>query len=49
MNLFEDKLLGEDNGYTFLANRIKGYKNIFSQLNYYSKKEDWEFKEWDKL
>ena len=29
MKLFEDKLLGDDNGYSFLINRIKGYLNIF--------------------
>ena len=48
MKLFEDKLLGDDNGYTFLINRIKRYQNIFSQLKYYSEKEDWGFEEWEK-
>ena len=48
MKLFEDKLLGDDNGYTFLINRIKRYLNIFSQLKYYSEKEDWGFEEWEK-
>ena len=46
MKLFEDKLLGEDNGYSFLINRIKGYLNIFSQIKYYADNEDWEFDEW---
>lgn len=47
MKLFENKLLGDDNGYTFLINRIKRYQNIFSQLKYYSEKEDWGFEEWE--
>lgn len=47
MKLFENKLLGDDNGYTFLINRIKRYLNIFSQLKYYSEKEDWGFEEWE--
>lgn len=47
MKLFEDKLLGDDNGYTFLINRIKSYQNIFNQFKYYSEKEDWDFEEWE--
>ena len=47
MKLFENKLLGDDNGYSFLINRIKRYQNIFSQLKYYSEKEDWGFEEWE--
>ena len=47
MKLFEDKLLGDDNGYSFLKNRIKGYQNIFLQLQYYSENENWYFEEWD--
>ena len=46
MKLFEDKLLGDDNGYSFLINRIKGYLNIFEQIKSYSKKKDWYFEEW---
>ena len=46
MKLFEDKLLGDDNGYSFLINRIKGYLNIFEQIKYYSEKKDWGFEEW---
>jgi len=47
MKLFENKLLGDDNGYTFLINRIKRYQNIFSQLKFYSVKDDWGFEEWE--
>ena len=46
MKLFEDKLLGDDNGYSFLINRIKGYLNIFEQIKFYSDKKDWGFEEW---
>ena len=47
MKLFEDKLLGDDNGYSFLINRIKGYLNIFEQIKFYSDKKDWGFEEWN--
>ena len=47
IKLFENKLLGDDNGYTFLINRIKSYQNIFNQFKYYSEKEDWNFEEWE--
>ena len=46
MKLFEEKLLGDDNGYSFLVNRIKGYLNIFEQIKFYAEKKDWGFEEW---
>lgn len=51
MKLFETKILQDDNGkddegFTFLKNRIESYRNIFDQLEMYMKKNNWEFDSW---
>ena len=40
---FEKNLLGNDHGFTYLKNRIDIYKDIFSQISFLSKKENWDF------
>ena len=40
---FEKNLLGNDNGFTYLKNRIDIYKDIFSQILSLSEKENWDF------